>query len=462
MHSLIQELVSRPVATRRGLIETRGVPQGTALSPLLANLVLADLDDALLDHGMPIVRYADDLVVLGRSRDAMWEAARIATAALEVLGMELGSDRTEVMSFDEGFCFLGEDFGPRYPPALDEHRIEVPTRRILYCGRQGSRVFTKSGRVVVESKSDEELVSVPKNLVSRIVCFGAVSIAAGTRSWSLDSGTDVVFLSRRGSYLGQHLSAADGSRVARLRSQLEFVADPELVLAVAARIVDAKISHQVTLLQRFAREEHADSVESALRTAREMRRMLSDAETLDEIRGLEGAAAAAYFTAYGRMLPDGMSFERRSRRPPLDTANSALGYGYALLTSECVSALVSAGLDANIGILHTASGRRPGLALDLMEEFRPLIVDQVVLAAARRGALKAEHGVPLTGEPGIHLTKAGKSALVRAYELRMLQVTAGAIPDFRGSWRRHLYRRAKLLMRTICDPARPWKGLSWR
>ncbi|MFI8774621.1 CRISPR-associated endonuclease Cas1 [Gordonia sp. NPDC062954] len=459
---LIDALTTRPVSTRRGLVEATGVPQGTALSPLLANLVLADFDDALLDRGMPIVRYADDFVVLGPSQDSVWEAARVAAEALDAVGMSLGVDKTEVMNFDEGFCFLGEDFGPRYPPAIDGHRVDVPTRRILYCGRQGSRVFTRDGRVVVESKSDAELLSVPRNLVARIVCFGAVTLAAGTRSWTLEDGTDVVFLSRRGQYLGQQLSAVDGTRVARLRSQLEAVADRERSLPLARAIIDAKISHQVTLLQRFTRESDVEVVESALHTARQMRRMLPEAGTPDEILGLEGAAAAAYFLALGQMLPDGLTFANRSRRPPLDVVNSALGYGYALLLSECVSALVTAGLDPNIGVLHAASGRRPGLALDLMEELRPLIVDQVVLTAARRGALTVAHGEPIGGEPGIHLTKAGKAALVRAYEQRMQQVTSGAIPGFVGSWRRHIYRQAKLLTRAICDDGHQWVGMAWR
>ncbi|MFT4124892.1 MAG: CRISPR-associated endonuclease Cas1 [Gordonia sp. (in: high G+C Gram-positive bacteria)] len=459
---VIEALTTRPVSTRRGLVATAGVPQGTSLSPMLANLVLADLDDALLDRGFPVVRYADDFVVLGSSRDAMWEATRVAADALEGFGMALGADKTEIMTFDEGFCFLGEDFGPRYPPTAHDHRVEVPTRRVLFCGRQGGRIFTKAGRVVVESKSDVELLSVPKNLVARIVCFGAVSVAAGTRSWLLEEGIGVVFLSRRGTYQGQHLAAADGTRVTRLRAQLDFVDDPDRALPVAREMVDSKIGHQITLLQRFTREKDADVVADALHTARQMRRMLPDTTTRAEIMGVEGAAAGAYFTALGTMVPDELTFTCRSRRPPLDVVNSALGYGYAVLLSECVSALVAAGLDPGIGILHSASGKRPGLALDLMEEFRPLIVDQVVLDAARHSKLRADHGGSLEGGPGVHLTKAGKSVLARGYEQRMLRVTSGAIPNFTGCWRRCLYRQAKLLMRTITDPTQPWQGMSWR
>ncbi|WP_267618120.1 CRISPR-associated endonuclease Cas1 [Gordonia bronchialis] len=459
---LIHALTRRPVSTSRGLLETRGVPQGTALSPLLANIVLANLDDALLDRGMPVVRYADDFVVLGRSRDSVVEAARIASAALEEIGMRLGEEKTEIMNFDDGFCFLGEDFGPRYPPATDAHRVAEPTRRVVYAGRQGSRLFTKSGRLVVQSKNDEELLSVPKSLVSRVVCFGAVSLAAGTRSWTLENGIDVVFLSRRGHYLGQQLAAVDGSRVTRLQRQLEVAADPAQALVIARGMVDSKIRHQITVLQRFARDEDVERVAAALHTMREMLLMVPDATASADLLGLEGAAAAAYFPTLGAMVPPELAFERRSRQPPLDVVNSALGYGYALLLSECVSALVVAGLDPNIGVLHKASGKRAGLALDLMEELRPMVVDQVVISCARRGSLLASHGAPLAHESGIHLTKAGKSALINAYERRMLQTTSGALPGFTGSLRRHLYRQAKRTMRSIMDPQSPWIGMSWR
>ncbi|WP_066909103.1 CRISPR-associated endonuclease Cas1 [Millisia brevis] len=462
LDALIRALSERPVATGRGLIETSGVSQGAALSPLLANIVLVALDDALMDHGFPVVRYADDFVVAGRSRDAMWEAKRVATAALEGIGMQLGDDKTEVMSFDDGFCFLGEDFGPRYPPVTDQHRVEVPDRRILYVGRQGSRIFTQRGRVVVESKSDEQLVSVPKNLVSRVVCFGAVTVAAGTRSWALEEGIDVVFLSRRGQYLGQHLPAAREPRVSRLRAQIAASADPVVTLPLAREMVDTKIAHQITVLQRFAREEHVEIVDAALATMRRMRMMLPEALTRDEVLGLEGAAAAAYFPAYGALMPVDLRFERRSRRPPLDVANSALGYGYALLLGESVGALAAAGLHPGLGVLHADSDRRPGLGLDLMEELRPMVIDQVVLAAARRGALLPAHGAPAVGEAGVHLTKAGKEALVTAYEQRMQQVTAGAIPGFRGSIRRHLYRQAKRLAKSILTGETHWTGMSWR
>jgi CRISPR associated protein, Cas1 family len=105
-----------------------------------------------------------------------------------------------------------------------------------------------------------------------------------------------------------------------------------------------------------------------------------------------GAAARAYFGALGQIMPDGMTFAGRSRRPPEDIINAALSYGYAIILGETVSALCAAGLDPAIGLLHADDDNRPSLALDLMEEFRPLVVDQVVVSAARRAELRPEHG----------------------------------------------------------------------
>jgi Reverse transcriptase (RNA-dependent DNA polymerase) len=109
--ALLWRIVARPGGSRR----LAGLAQGSPLSPLLANLALEQLDDRVRAAGFPIVRYADDVVIAAASRDEAWEAIRVAAGALEEIGMGIGDEDTEVMSFAEGFCFLGEDFGPRYP-----------------------------------------------------------------------------------------------------------------------------------------------------------------------------------------------------------------------------------------------------------------------------------------------------------------------------------------------------------
>ena len=133
-----------------------------------------------------------------------------------------------------------------------------------------------------------------------------------------------------------------------------------------------------------------------------------------------------------------------------------------MLLSEATSAVVAVGLDPAIGLLHADHERRPSLALDLMEEFRPLIVDQVVVSAALRGQLRPDHGRRDDEIAGVLLTRAGRTVVLDAYERRMLQGTKGALQGFTGSWRRHLYRQAQRLASAIMRPGELWTGLSWR
>ncbi|MGV9678752.1 CRISPR-associated endonuclease Cas1 [Nocardia sp. NPDC003482] len=460
--ALVAMLTTRRVLTRGGLREVPGIPQGTSLSPLLSNLVLVALDDALFDRGFPVVRYADDFTVVCATAEDAWEAARTAAEALRKLRMTLSEDKTAVMSFEEGFAFLGEDFGPRYPPSIDEHRIAEPTRRVVYLALQGSRVSIGKGRLAVETRDDEPILNVPISHVARIVCFGSIGVSAGVRSWAFANDVEIVFLSRRGTYLGQMHAASSPTRAARLRAHLRAADDPSVRTRFARTVVDAKLRHQLTVLRRFGRRDHADDLADRIGQISAAASMLPMAETPSEVMGLEGAAGRNYFAGLEILLPADFGFHGRTRRPPMDVVNAALSYGYAVLLGECVSALVACGLDPAFGLLHAEQEARPSLALDLMEEFRPLVVDQAVLTAIRRNALTPEHGTHRDGESGIWLTKAGKHVLADGYERRMLQLTSGALPGFSGSLRRHLYRQAERLAATLSDPTAAWTGLSWR
>lgn len=450
-------------ATRQGggSWSVRGLPQGCPLSPMLANLVLAEVDADLLTEGFCPIRYADDIAVATADAGDAWEAARILTASLRRLGMELGADDTDVMSFESGFTFLGEDFGSRYPPALLDARIEEPERRVLYAAPQGGRIRTEAGRLIVETETDAEVLSVPTSQVSRVVAFGAVGISAGVRSWAMSTGVDVVFASRRGAYLGSFVPGAGSARPDRVRAQIRASESPH-GLAIARAIIEAKVHKQIVVLQRLGRREHAERVRESISAMTNVLRMVPEAGHRDELMGIEGAAAAAYFPALGALMPEELRFDHRTRQPPLDVANSALSFLYTVVLGECVTALYAAGLDPAFGVLHSDHEHRPSLALDLVEELRPMVVDQIVVSASRAGILQADHGRTDEGRAGVLLTKVGRSGLLNAYERRMQTRTRGALPDFAGTIRRHVYRQAQRLGAAIVGAADEWTGMSWR
>ncbi len=436
-----------------------GLSQGSPLSPLFSNLALVEFDETLLRAGFPLVRYGDDFTVCTQTKAGAERARTIAERALEEIGMALNTEKSDVMSFTDGFHFLGEEFGPKYPLAEADDGAD-PGKKTLFVARDGAHVRMKSGRVRVDSKDDTTLLDVPQSVLERIVCFGYVGVSAGVRNWALQQDVNVVFLSRKGSYQGQLLSGAAKQRADRIRAQI--LMDTERRVELGREIVKAKISKQRVLLQRYVREENRQELVPKIDFIKEMSTRLPECQTRDELMGIEGASAKMYFEALPHILPEGITFAGRNRRPPTDVMNSALSYLYTVMLGECVGALVACGLDPAIGCLHAESKGTPSLGLDLVEEFRPFVVDQVVIELARRKILTDDDAVRVPGKPGVKLSKKARTDILEAYERRMQQKCNGALPGFGGSVRRHLHQQAKRLGKAIRSENVMYTGLSWR
>lgn len=333
--------------------------------------------------------------------------------------------------------------------------------RILYVGRDGARIHVKAGRVLVDAPGSLPATSVPKNSVTRIVLSGNVGLSAGARSWAMRSGVDVVCLSRRGSYQGALIGANRGVHASRFLAQVALTGDHERRVRLAASLIGAKIRGQIHVLTRIARRDEAVHVADTTAHMHAWRRSLAGARTLDEVMGIEGACSNAYFDALSACVPTDVTFDGRSRRPPRDLPNAALSYGYAILLSECVGALHAAGLEPSLGVAHAPTDKRPSLALDLMEQFRPLLVDQTVMALLRARKLRPEHGVVEAEAGGVWLGGDGKKILVDAYEAACQRSVTGALPGYSGSWRRHITHSAQMLARAITEPDYQWSGVAW-
>ncbi len=457
----IAALLDRPTSVGSRFVRTRvGLAQGSGLSPLLANLYLEEFDAAIQHAGFPIIRYADDFVVMAETPLDAAAAAEVVRSAAESIELEVNIDKTEVMAFQEGFAFLGEEVNHRYP-VLDGHmRRDEPLRKALYVGHQGSGVRIDSGRVVV-ARDTNELLSVPSSHVGRLVLSGSVGLTSGARAWALREGVDVVFLSRRGGFEGSLLGAQLGDAQLR-RAQYVSTGDPVVRLAMARVFVSGKLANLRAQLRRSVRRTAGGALPEAIQQISSYSALLDDASTVDEVMGIEGIASKVYFGCWSSLLPETIPFEGRTRQPPGDVVNAALGYGYAILEGECVSSLVSAGLDPIAGWMHADHRRRPSLALDLMEEFRPLIVDTVVIELFRRGALGIEHGRAEQTRAGVWLTSEGRKRLVAALEDRLLTRVGYPPTGQRVSYRRVLRLQAAALAAVVRTGGRAYRSVGWR
>lgn len=273
----------------------------------------------------------------------------------------------------------------------------------LYVTTQGA-YLSKEGATIVVRADGETRGQFPLHNLDGVVCFGQVSASPFLLGECAEQGVTVTFLTERGRFLARVEGPVKGNVLLR-REQYRRAESPQHSAVVAGAVVAAKIANSRTMLLRAARELPPGEPRSALReAASELRRLLQlvvKERDLDRVRGLEGGAARAYFGVFDRLLRQqrvDFAFGARSRRPPLDPINALLSFVYTLLVHDCRSALESVGLDPAVGFLHRDRPGRPSLALDLMEELRPVIAERVVISLVNLKQVEA-NGFS-TGETG--------------------------------------------------------------
>ena len=379
---------------------------------VLADAALLDLDRCATGRGLRHSRVGTTLMLAAPTEQRLTDAIDTVAAAAINTGARVTYLTAQYIDDEKALASVGID--PWTTRPSDDPTGQAD--RILNVGRDGAHIHIKAGRILIDAPGSLPSTSLPKNSVTRVVLSGNVGLSAGARSWAMRSGVEVVCLSRRGSYQGALIGANRGAHTSRLLAQVALVGDHERRVRLAASLIGAKIRGQIHVLTRIARRDEAVHVADTTAHIHAWRRSPAGARTLDEIMGIEGACSNAYFDALAGCVPADVTFDGRSRRPPRDLPNAALSYGYAILLSECVGALHAAGLEPSLGIAHAPTDKRPSLALDLMEQFRPLLVDQTVMALLRTRKLRPEHGTVEAESGGVWLGSDGKKILVDAYE----------------------------------------------
>jgi CRISP-associated protein Cas1 len=371
-------------------------------------------------------------------------------------------------------------------------------KAVLYLHEPGSHAGRRSAHLVVSHRG-QEINRVPIASIRQMVVFGNVQVSTQALHTLAEAEIPVSYLSGYGKFIAA-LVSPPAKNMALRAGQYRVFSDPERALGLARAVVAAKIANQRTLLMRSLRSlregeaplepvrdtgyqpvsaDPADKIsvpipdgDTASRpiieppagrmpvplqrgsdepAAREMAELLArvpGAPNLGVLLGLEGQAAALYFANFGRMLKArspgaAFDFTARNRRPPLDAVNALLSFAYALLAKDCFSAACTVGFDPYHGFYHVGRHGRPSLALDLMEEFRPVIADSVVLNLINNGMLT--EGDFLTWRDACQLTDDGRAAFFKAYEQRKATEVTHPVFGYRMSYGRMLEVQARML-----------------
>ncbi|MEX1368625.1 MAG: CRISPR-associated endonuclease Cas1 [Nannocystaceae bacterium] len=289
-------------------------------------------------------------------------------------------------------------------------------RRAIYVSHPGARIHRADGLLAVSI--DHTVVDRwPPEEVERVLVFGNAQVTTQAIALLLRHGTALSFFSGTGKLRGRLVSPESGNVFLRLAQHARF-SDAAFRLELAKDLVRGKIRDGRSLVRRFARNhpQDAEAMGVAAATLAAAAPRVDAVEGLDELRGVEGAAAAAYFKAFGAMVRPPFVFETRSKHPARDEVNALLNLGYTLLAGEVASRLEAAGFDPRIGFYHGVRYGRASLALDLMEIHRVAVIDRLTLSVINRRMFSPDDFEVASEGAGVRMIRPALRRYLSQYE----------------------------------------------
>lgn len=299
-----------------------------------------------------------------------------------------------------------------------------------------------------------KVVRVPLNKIEQVVVLGDITLTTPAIHALLERRIAVHYLSARGRSYGA-LTADWGKNSGVRLAQYALYTDHARRFVVARQCVAGKLLNMRTTLLRYARNRDeqgalADAAQQIRAALRGMARLAPPAAIdpndrmhgLGTLLGLEGNASAAYYGVFGALLKGQWNFPGRVRRPPTDPINALLSFGYTVLTNQIVSLIHTVGLDPGIGVLHQPGFGKPALALDLIEAFRPIIVDSVVITMVNTGQIAARDFREELG--AYRLNDDARRAFLEKLEARLSETVQHPVFGYKASYRRCIELQARL------------------
>jgi len=333
----------------------------------------------------------------------------------------------------------------------------------LYVTTQGA-YLSKDGETVLVRVEKETRLRVPVHTLSGIVCFGQVSCSPPLMGFCAEKDVALSFLTEHGKFLARVQGPVNGNVLLR-REQYRRADDDAGSTNIARAVVQAKIANCRTVLLRGMREHGGNSQieDAASRLARSIE-MLETAQSVDGVRGIEGDGARNYFFVFDHLITTAKEhffFRERSRRPPLDKVNALLSFLYTLLVHDIVGALETVGLDPSVGFLHRDRPGRPGLALDLMEELRPVLADRLALSLINRRQVD-EEGFQTAEGGGVVMDDSTRKEVLLAWQKRKQEEIQHPFLGERVVFGLVPYVQALLLARRLRGDLDAYPAFFWR
>jgi CRISPR-associated protein Cas1 len=321
-------------------------------------------------------------------------------------------------------------------------------------------VLTRRGGRLVAIRDNRLCASAPLTQISEVVLTGAVDVTTVALHSLLRNGIPLVLLTGTGRPLGR-LEPPDAPHIAARQRQTALQGDPAVRLDLARTIIAAKIRNQQILLRRRARSAtDPQAVWTAARRLADLEERVPAAASLGAVLGIEGAAAGIYYRAIRALLDSTLGFIHRDRSRP-DAVNALTNYTSALLRESVTSAILAAGLDPYVSFLHTPTRGRPTLAFDLMEEWRPVLLDSTVLALVGLHAVTADD--VNHHEDGPTLSAQARAHAVTRYHTR-LAAPARAWPPLpeRRTYHDQIFNQAQQFRTAILTDQPAYQPFAWR
>ncbi|MBX3384946.1 MAG: type I-C CRISPR-associated endonuclease Cas1 [Phycisphaeraceae bacterium] len=327
--------------------------------------------------------------------------------------------------------------------------------------------LAKDGSTVAVRVEQEVRLRVPFHNLGGIVCLGRIGVSPALMSACGEAGIAISLCTEHGRFLARISGFTPGNVLLR-REQYRRADDPSACAVIVRGLLAGKIANSRTVLMRALRDRPGlaceESLERAVVSLGASLRALERHDDPDRLRGLEGDAANVYFAVFNGLVTDdsgAFKFTSRSRRPPLDRMNSLLSFLYAMLAHDARSACESVGLDPAVGFLHRDRPGRPGLALDLMEEFRPFLADRLALSLVNRGQVKPS-GFTVAPNGAVTMHDSTRREVVAAYQRRKQEFITHPFLGEKTTVGLLIHLQARLLSRHIRGDLDAYPPFVWQ